>query len=77
MGHVPSPVDQEPRFALDRRMGHIMGEQIAQDLLHLLLCAILMHVRRAGLDLSIVDFDYIFSQSQAINLALQALLYIM
>ena len=33
MGHVPSPVDQEPRFALDPRMGHIMEEEIAQDLL--------------------------------------------
>ena len=33
MGHVPSPVDQEPRFALDPRMGHIMEEPIAQDLL--------------------------------------------
>ena len=68
--HVPNPVDQGPWSALDQRMGHITGEQIAQDLLHLLLCAILMHVRRAGLDLSIVDFDYIFSQSQAISLAL-------
>ena len=33
MGHVPSPVDQEPRFALDPRMGRIMEEELAQDLL--------------------------------------------
>ena len=33
MDHVPSLAHQEPRFALDLRMGHIMEEQIAQDLL--------------------------------------------
>ena len=33
MDHVPSLVHQEPRFALDLRMGHIMEEQLAQDLL--------------------------------------------
>ena len=68
--HVPSLVDQEPWSALDQRMDHITREQIAQDLLHLLLCAILILVRRAGLDLSIADFDYIFGQSQAITWAL-------
>ena len=31
--HVQSPVDQEPGFDLDPRMGRIMEEEIAQDLL--------------------------------------------
>ena len=57
MGHVPSLVDLEPGSALDPRMGHTMGGQIAQGLLHLLPCAILKPVRRAFLDYSIVDFD--------------------